>query len=152
MRRRWWKWLFVLVPIPALVWGCDRAGTIHWVGATDLEIEFVVTDGASGQPVAGAQIDVDSRGGFYDKSAEEQFQLTADADGKARRVCRNAMCFGTRSGLGFTDTFVVHLPWWRFRASAPGFRTGEWQELDVPEYGRQVQRVKPGRSRLLVPV
>jgi hypothetical protein len=138
--------------VPLLVWGYDRVQMIHWVGGTDLEVVFVVTDADSGSPIPGAEIKVWSEGGFYEGPDKGEFALLAGARGEARKVCRDSMCFGTRSGLGFTDTYVVHLPFWHFRVVAPGHEPSEWVDLDVLEYRRQVQRAGPRRARVVVPV
>src|SRR5262245_46450819 len=97
----------------------DRAQMYAWVGQTDLEVEFVVTDAGSGNPIPGARVEVKSEGGLYAERDKQEFALVADADGKARKVCRDSMCFGKVSGLRFTDTYSVHLPYWRFRVVAP---------------------------------
>jgi hypothetical protein len=153
MARRWWKWLLLAVfALPLLVWGYDRLMIIYWVGGTDLEVEFAVAATSSGDPVPGVRVEVQSEGGFYEEGDKQEFTLVAEADGVARKQCRNSMCFGTRSGLGFTDTYVVHLPWWRFRVTAAGYEPSDWVYLDVPEYVRQVQRAGPRRAKLVVPV
>jgi hypothetical protein len=59
------------------------------------------------------------------------------------------MCCGT-SGL-FTDTFGVHLPWWRFRVVADEYEPGRWTEL-VAEYAGQARRAGRGKAKLVVPV
>jgi hypothetical protein len=147
MRKRWW--LLWLAVVPVAVWGYDGLQKICWVGFTDLEIVFVVTDVDSGRPVEGAKIAVHTGGGIYREHEEKPFELVTDADGTARRVCHDSMCSGTQSGLAFTDTFAVHLPWWDFRVTAPGFRSSQRLLLDVAEYGHQVQRL-PDRSAQLV--
>ena len=153
MARRWWKWLLlVLVVVPLLVWGCDRLQTVYWVGSTDLEVKFAMTDAVTGDPIPSAQVEVHSEGGFYEERGRQEFVLVADANGVAHKECRNSMCFGARSGLGFTNTFAVHLPWWRYRVVAEGFEPGEWAELDVLEFRRQVRRAGPGKTTLVVPV
>jgi hypothetical protein len=153
MVRRWWKWmLLVAVALPLLAWGCDRAQTIDWVGRTDLEVEFLATDAATGHPISGASVEVQSEGGLYEDGDRQEFVLAADSGGVARKECRNSMCFGTHSGLGFTDTFTVHLPWWRFRVVAEGYTGSKWTELDVPQYIRQARRAGAGRAELIVPV
>ncbi len=153
MARRWWKWLLLIVCMgPLLIWGYDRMLMIGWVGGTDLEVEFAVTDADSGSPVPGARVEVQSEGGFYEERDKREFVLIADASGLARKECRNSMCFGTSSGLLFTDTYVVHLPWWLFRTVAPGYSPSEWVELDVLEYVRQVKRSGHGRDKLVVHV
>jgi hypothetical protein len=54
--------------------------------------------------------------------------------------------------LGYTRSYVVHLPWWRYRAIAAGFEPSEWTDLDIPEIRKQVQRVEPGKAKLVVRV
>jgi hypothetical protein len=95
---------------------------------------------------------VHSEGGFYEERAKQDFVLTADDQGLARKECRNSMSFGTRSALGFTNTFVVHLPFWWYRGMTDGFEPGEWSDIDQLPLRRQVQRAGPGRSTLVVPV
>jgi hypothetical protein len=152
-QRRWWKRLLVAaVVLPLLMWGCDRVQIIYWVGHTDLEVEFAVTDTATGNPVPGTRIEVQSEGGSYAEDLKQEFVLTADAGGLARKECPRSMCFGTQSGLRFTNTFVVHLPWWRYRVVAEGYNPTERDELDVLELRRQVRRAGPGKAKLVVPV
>ncbi len=153
MARRWWKRLLVAaLVLPLLVWGCDRLLAIHWVGSTDLEVEFAVTDAATGNPVPGARVEVQSEGGFYAEDFKQEFALTTDPGGLARRECARSMCYGTQSGLRFTDTFVVYLPFWRYRVLAEGFESSEWADLNVLELRRQVRRTGPRRAKLAVPV
>jgi hypothetical protein len=152
MLARWRWWLFGLVAVPLAVWGYDRVQMMCWVGGTDLEIEFVVTDAATGKPVEGATITVHSEGGFYDEREEKDFTLRTDRHGIARRVCHNSMCFGTQSALRFTDTYVVHLPWWYVWTSAPGYEKSSLLYLDTSEHGQRVQRVGAGAARVGVSI
>jgi hypothetical protein len=150
MARRWWKWLVIgLIAVPLFVWGCDRVQMVHWVGSTNLEVEFDTTDAATGSPIPGARVEIQqAKGGFYEDQDEKEFVLVSGGDGLARKECRESMCFGTRSGLGFTHTFVVHLPYWRFRVVADGYEPGAWTEMDVPQYIRQTRRAGPGKAQL----
>lgn len=153
MARRWWICVLAgAIAVPLLVWGFDRVQMIRWVGSTDLEVEFTVIDAATGNPIHGARIEVQSEGGFYVERDKQEFVLVAGPEGVARKVCQRSMCFGTQSGLRFTDTFVVHLPWWQFRVVADGYEPRERTELDGPEYVRQVRRAGPGKAKLVVPV
>ena len=151
MTRRWWKrLLFALVVLPLFVWGSDHIQKTRWVGSTDLEVEFVVTDADTGGPVPSTRVEVQSEGGFYEERDKQEFALVAGADGVVRKECRESMCFGTQSGLRFTDTFVVHLPFWRFRGVAEGYEMVEWTELGVPDYVRQIRKAGPGKTKLVV--
>ncbi|MDB5308965.1 MAG: hypothetical protein JWO38_3167 [Gemmataceae bacterium] len=153
MTRRWWQGLLLVAGgIPPGVWVYDRIRMMSWVASTDLEVGFVVTEVGSGNALPGARVEVQSDGGFYAERDRQEFVLVAAAAGEAGKVCRDSMCFGRRSGLGFTDTYAVHLPFWRFRVVAPGYEPGEWAELDVPAYRRQAREVGPRRARLVVPV
>jgi hypothetical protein len=120
-----------------------------WVGDTDLEVEFVVRDTATGEPVPGATLQVHSEGGLCAERERQDFSLVADPAGRVKRLCRNCLCFGTRGWN--IDTYVVHLPWWFYQAKAPGYRPSALLQLDVPEYVRQVQRGRPF-ARLVVRV
>jgi hypothetical protein len=135
-----------------LVVGYDRMQMMYWVGRTDLEVAIAVTDAESGRALVEARIDAVSEGGLYDKPHPEQFQLVTGADGTARQLCSNSMCFGTESGLRFTNSFVVHLPWWYVRVSAPGYESSDLIQIDTPENARRVQRVGPNKTQLVVPI
>jgi hypothetical protein len=144
MARHCWKWLLGIGLILLLVWGYDRVQRVLWVGHTDLLVEFVVVEAGSEQPIPGARIDVHSQGG-YDEREEQKFHLLTDASGTVRKECRGCLCSGARSGLGFTDTYSVRLPWWHFQVSADGFEPTEWMELPVPEISRRVRRGQPDK-------
>jgi hypothetical protein len=135
--------VLVLLALPAVQ-------TIHWVGSTDLALEFVVADAATGAPIPGAAVEVHSEGGFYEEREPRDFRLIAGPDGRAAYLCRNSMCFGT-SRL-FTDTYAVHLPWWHFWVSASGYEPTALTDLDVLEYRRAAKRDGPRRAKLVVPV
>ncbi len=152
MARHWWKLLVAVAALPVIIWGWDCVQTVDWVGLTDLEIEFVLTEAGSRTPIPGARVEVWSEGGFHAEDYPQEFVLAADSAGIARTECRHSMCCGTRSGLGLTDTLAVHLPWWRFRASAPSFEPSAWVPLDVVESQRRVHRTGPGKAKLVVPV
>jgi hypothetical protein len=148
---RRWEWLIVgLIAAVLLLLLLQAVQVIDWVGQTDLEVEFAVADAATGGPVPGAAIDIHSEGGFYEERQPRDFRLVAGADGRASYLCRGSMCFG-RDGL-LRHTFAVHLPWWQFRVSAPGYEPTEPVDLDVLEFRRAARPVGPGRSKLVVPV
>lgn len=138
--------------IPLAVWLLDCVQTVHWVGDTDLEVEFRVSDAVAGQPIPGARIVVRSEGGFYKERTVTDYTFVTDDDGAARKVCQDSMCFGTQSGLKFTNTFAVHLPWWTCVVAADGYQSSEPIVLDRIEYRRAVQRIGPGQTKLVVPV
>ena len=54
--------------------------------------------------------------------------------------------------IRFTDTFVVHLPHWRYRVVAEGYVPTAWTYLDVPEQQQQVRRAGPGKASVVMPV
>lgn len=47
--------LLSLVAVPLVIVGYDRFTSILWVGSTDLEIEFLVVDAETGDPIPGAR-------------------------------------------------------------------------------------------------
>ena len=153
MVRRCCLWLLLAACVtPLLVWGYDRAYMIMWVGSTDLTVEFAVTDADTDHPIPGARVEIDSQGGFYEERDKQIFALVADEGGVARKECRESMCFGTQSALRFTDTYVVHMPFWYFRVVAEGYEPTEWEYIDDTELVRKVQRTGPRKARLVVPV
>lgn len=152
-----WRWPCLAVAAVALgVWGYDRTTRIFWLGHTDLEVEFVVADADTGEPVEGADVVVESVGGWYADEDQRRdaggFVLRTSAGGSARRSCRDSWVIGADSGLGFSASRSVRLPRWWFRVSAPGYLATESSPLDEPEYRRAVQRMEPRADRLEVRV
>jgi hypothetical protein len=150
--RGWMKLLLSVCGMLLLLLGIDRIQMIAWVGSTDLEIEFAVANARTSAPVPGARIEIQSEGGFYEERDKQEFVLVTDVSGIAQKLCRRSMCFGRQSLLGFTDTFAVHLPFWRYRVGAEGFNPTAWTDLDVIELRRQVQRVGSGKAKLVISV
>jgi hypothetical protein len=152
------KWFFfgsLVLLLPPVVSLIDRAGIIYWVGGTNLLVEFIVSDDETGAPIKGAEIRVFSEGGLYHEAnkQDEVFTLTTDANGIARRVCEESLCFGTQSTFRLTDTYHVHLPWWRVKASAPSYApSNAWIEIDTPENHRVVEHAGRNSDRLIVPL
>jgi hypothetical protein len=143
-------WVFALAAIPLAVCVFDRAQRIYWVGSTDLEVEFVVTDAASGQPVEAAELLVYEEVGLYREARHGTFTLVTDEDGIARRICHDNMCSGTDSGLAFTHTYHVAWPDWLIQVSATGYEPSEPVGLwDVREKCQQ-QHVGPRHDKLTV--
>jgi hypothetical protein len=141
---------FIVVPV-LLLWGFDRSQMMHWVGVTNLRIEFVVMNADSGQPIPDARIKVKSHGGFYDGGHEGEgpFELVTDAAGTVSRQLTNNRCIGSVSALKFTDTHHVYMPHWGVQVFAPGYRPSAWVNL-AEEYHGQVERQGPENNRLVV--
>jgi hypothetical protein len=144
------QWVIVGLIIVVLLLMCllPAFNTIHWVGSTDLEIDYLVLDNDDGRPIPGATVEIHSHGGFYEEDKPQDFSLVTDLDGIANRVCRNTMCFGT-SGWNI-DTYVVDLPLWTYRISAPGYRPTERIELITTQNGTNVKRGNPARLVVIV--
>ena len=144
------EWLFlagILVLIGLLLVPAKQ--TIKWVGGTDLEIECVVTDAVTRQPIQGATIQVQSSGDLCGDKDPLQFSLVTDTGGSVKRLYKNCLTCGT-SGPNI-DTFSVSLPWWLYQVTADGYSPSEWTELRVPENVRQVQRGHP-TTKLVVAI
>jgi hypothetical protein len=112
-----------------------------WVGSTDLEVRFIVTDASSGQPVDGATISIHQEGyGFCDSCQDtKDFSLTTGANGTVSHRCRGCMCWGSSSV--WRSTFRVHVPTWRFSAATRGHAESAAVWLQDSPYARQ------GKSR-----
>ena len=151
MIRRWLYIALVIVATSFLAVVYDQVLFYSWVGYTELEIEFVVTD--SGRPVPGASVQVHSEGGFFKGGEEEEdFVLVTDGNGIARTSCDDVWCSGEKSGLRLTDTYDVYMPWWQFQVTAPDYHASECYFLASREFNKQVQRLGPGKAKLVVPI
>jgi len=138
----WWLRLaLALCATLLLALAFDRTMSILWVGQADLAVEVKVVEAGSGRPVPGARVEVLP----LDRGAA--FALATDGAGVARADCPRCKSCGERSPLRLTDTFSVHKPAWWYRASAPGYETGQWAEL-----GGRSERTGPGKARLTVRV
>jgi hypothetical protein len=131
---------------------CDRFQITCWVGRVDLDLEFAVADVTTGAAIPGARVKVQPDTAIYEGRDGPEFVLVTDTNGIARKECRDSMCYGAQSFLRFTNTFVVRLPWWRFRVNAAEYEPTEWTELNVLEYTRRGQRTVPGKAQVIVPV
>lgn len=153
MLRRRWKLILPLLFVILLLLGIDHFFQIMWVGHTDLDVVFLISDAETGKPIPGAQIEIkQERGGFYENTDAMEFSLITSDTGFASRECRFSMCFGSSSLLTINNTFVVHLPLWTFRVRAENYRASDWIWLDKSEYIRQAKRNGDGKSKLVVPI
>lgn len=143
------QWVVLLLFVAVALISLSVEQRIHWVGSTDLEIEFMVTDAATNEPIPEATIQIHSEGGLYAERGRQDFVLITGEAGQARRLCKDCMCFGT-SGRNI-HTFFVHLPEWYYHVIARGYAPSEVTELDIPENVGRVQRDKPA-ARLIIPI
>jgi hypothetical protein len=125
---------------------------------TDLTVEFVVTDAATGEPIQGAELLILSYGGLNDdghrlareKLEREDLKLTTDDGGSASYICRGSLCFG-RSSL-FRNTYWVHLPSWYVTVKRAGYLPNETFFLDELPHRRAVKQVGPQQAKVVVPL
>jgi hypothetical protein len=121
------------------------AGTVRVLeghGQTEVEVEFLVTDAETGEPIPGAPVDVRGPEVEPDGSQEGEVRLVTDEAGMARRRCRCAW-YGERGWL--RSSFTIVLPGWVFRASAPGYEPGPEMRF-TEEQGRQSRRQGSSRA------
>lgn len=144
--------IFTLVTIA--VYLIDRSQTMKWVGVTNLDLDFLVIDADTQDPIPNARVEIFSNGGFYDGGDEEDqktFDLRTDATGVARRRCGNNRCIGTQSRLLFTDTYHVYTPMWRVRALALGHEPSPWVWLYDEYRGKAIHEALQS-DRLVVEI
>ena len=116
--------------------------TIKWVGRTDLEVRFVITDADTGQPIPNATVHISAKpGGFCDDPSQPEFNITTNQSGHVKHVATNCMCFGSEGT--FEDTFASHLPQWAFHATAVGYVASAPGYLTAHENNNRVQRGEP---------
>lgn len=143
--RRGLKWLLLFAALLFVVVSIGDINPMIWVGSADLEMEFVVTDGVTGTPLQGAQIEAD-----YPEGGGEAFTLTTDTFGSATIKFANCTTAGKYSYFGLIDTWSLHLPGFRFRAAAETASPGDWQY--VQSYQSKVERIGPRQAWLVVPI
>ena len=143
------EWVVIgLIAVVLLLLLLPPAGqTIAWVGSTDLEIEFIVLEVMTSDPVPGATIDIHSEGGLYEEREPRDFALVTGPDGRMTYLCRNCMTCG-RSGPKI-NTFAVSLPMWLYQVSAAGYETTGKIGLESTENHRNVQRGHPTSKLVL---
>ncbi len=115
-----------------------------------MTVEFAVRD-ESGQPIDGADIQIRSLGGFYaggrDEKPDKPIELRTDALGRAYRQCLQNWCIGRRSGLRFTNTYVVYIPDWHVSVFADSYEpntvsvASEYRSKNVIHEGPQNDRL-----------
>jgi hypothetical protein len=136
---RSWRSKLILIGIACVILATVMASIqrVYWVGQSDVDVEFIVTDVRDEEPINGAIIEVETERGFCDE-AEGAFSLTTDSAGRAKRLVKKCLSFGAESW--YKNTFGIHLPNWHYRASAPGYTTTEMTELDTPDNSSRVKR------------
>jgi hypothetical protein len=62
------EWLVAgLIAVVLVLLALPAFQTVHWVGGIDLEVEFAVTDAATGEPIPNAGVEIQSEGGFNEE-------------------------------------------------------------------------------------
>jgi len=129
----------VLVASALATFGID----VVWVGQTDLQVVFIVSDAETKKPVPSAVVEFrkDEEGNDFcrEECDEARDSFTTDATGRLARHWTGCMCSGRRSWVR-NDTFSLRLPGLWVRASAPGYATGKWTYLDDRSYRCAVKR------------
>jgi hypothetical protein len=145
----WRAFIFVAGIVVAIGLFGSVGTTTYWVGQTDLQIEFVVTDADTRRPIGGATVHVHSELGFCLEKDGQDFTMKTDAEGRIIRLYHHCMSGGRESWI--RKTWGVSLPLWMFHATAPGFADGEKIDLRA-RYHRQVRRGDGGPATLVVPI
>lgn len=152
-RRSTYRFIAIIASIPVSIALYDYIVKIYWVGYVDLQIEFVVIDAETRKPVPRARLEIISEEVGLKENNQKQFVVDGDTGGSARpKLIEDCMCSGVSSGLHFSDQFAVRIPYWRYRASADGFKTSEWEDLYRSEMKKNIERVSPQYAKILVPV
>lgn len=150
MRRHWLIVAFILIGLPTLAVLADRRDGLRWVGSTDLEVQFLVTNAQTEEPIPDAVIDIDSEGGFYEGGREsKRFQLITRPDGLVIFECPDNRCVGSESGCGWRSSRYVYPPSWRFKVTANGYAEKDWELIH--DYHREgMKQLAPRRDLFLV--
>jgi hypothetical protein len=136
--------LIVAIAVGTILLGI--AGTIRVLeghGQTVVEVEFLVTDAETGEPIPNATVEVRGQVAETDDGAQEgEVRLATDASGMARYHCR-CTWYGERGWL--KSSFLLLLPGWLFQASAPGYEPSQEMKF-THEQGRQSRRHNGGHA------
>ncbi|VTR94760.1 Uncharacterized protein OS=Planctomyces limnophilus (strain ATCC 43296 / DSM 3776 / IFAM 1008 / 290) GN=Plim_3710 PE=4 SV=1 [Gemmata massiliana] len=152
-RRGLKRLLLVAVALPLLVRAVDRFSVLLWCGSTNLEVEFVITDGATGAPVPRACVAIhQEKGGFYEDKDEKEFLLVAGDDGRISKECPGSFCSGAKSTLGLSDTFKVYPPGWVVQVGADGYESSDNIIVNLPENYDKSRRSGDRKAKLIIPV
>lgn len=122
---RWIVLIFPVLTVMLLVWAYDRMHWVYAVGSINLTIEYQVVDSATEVDIPGARIDFRADEG---KPRARGF-IVADSTGHAQHQFPDATISTQSSGHHWTVREAVYLPAWNFAASAPGYKTSQWQYL-----------------------
>jgi hypothetical protein len=146
------QFLLIVDLLALVVLAYDRVLMIHWLGSTDLEIRFVVTDIATGEPIPDAKIEIKSEGGRYKDAKAENFTLTTNANGEASKNCYENWSSGTTSGLRFTNRYGLYTPDWQYHGAAPKYKPSVWAGIEVFDKRNRPQRMGPRQHLLIIPI
>jgi hypothetical protein len=123
-----WTWIWTIVGslclagliLIALI---SAFGTgMFWIGSTDLEITFRVTDATTGQPIPEAVIDIVGAEWNCCGDCNPPLKLVTDDQGMVKKMCTQCTCTGYSGWKPFfrwTETFHTRTPSWQFFASSP---------------------------------
>ena len=133
MSKRWEWFAAAIVGLPLMFFFLSSLQTMpRRRSSKDLEVEFVVLDAETGQPIPHNKVwffnphPSDLCGREY---REAQFSRVADSDGRVTLFAQQCMCSGMRNW--HRDTFAIHVPAWYILVSAAGYQTSELVDLQV---------------------
>jgi hypothetical protein len=148
--RRLVQCLLIIDLLALMVLAYDRVLMIHWLGSTDLEIKFVVTDRATGEPITDATIDIESWGGWDRDQVEGKFTLTTNTNGEASKILYENRSYGTTSGLRFTNTYGIYPPDWQYRVIASKYKPSVSAWVETFDKRNRPQRMGPRQHLLII--
>lgn len=137
--RLWWLVLITSIAVIIGLGTITNLGSVKWVGRKDLEVQFIVLDSESNEPLSNAKIHIlQERSGPCEDQTQRRFEFVTDGNGSVKHMCKDCMCFGSRST--FEDTFASHVPAWRFHATADGYEDSQREDLENLEFAKRVKR------------
>lgn len=119
------------VSVFGAVWLVDRSQMMDWVGETNLDVVFRVTDAITNDPIAGATLNVTAEfseglpSDFFRSPTDHMYhaEFTTDSSGRVEIRCDGVTCFGTKSFLLYTNTYHVCKPDWLVDGDASGYQS-----------------------------
>ena len=144
-----WKPL-ACIATPIIIWLAIRAcQTTYFVGSTQLELEILLKDADTHQPLSEAALQVLGYPAPENSKqlGRDAYSIRAAADGSVKFQ----MACGTTGHIsGFERSWHVNPPYWSIRGVAPGYFSEDWNSLyNIVEEALPVQSLD-GITRVTV--
>jgi hypothetical protein len=138
--------VFAVIAICIVVY--DRVIVTLGYCVGELDVEFVVVDSISGQPIPGARIEVESFDYFEPRKEPNKATLFVGNDGKVQHPFGETAYSCHESGLGISEWISVPEPSWRLKVCAPGYQEAAVSGREPAKPTSKPMRTGPRKVKL----